>query len=109
MNDKCQDIIDQLCDGEDGWIIDAEETVLTVRVEDIFEGSKEVKVTLDAVAEFYYSQARNISSGGRQLAGHFGDWRPMTDLAEFCATFFKEANIDGLRAAFIARGLKPTF
>ncbi len=57
-----------------------------------FEGSKRLHITIADVIQYYYTQARNIVSGMRCIAGYYGDWRPIDQLANECLEFFKYAN-----------------
>ena len=81
---------------------------LTINVSD-WRGEQEIHVTIDDVVEYYLSQARNIMSGCRTLAGFTGDWRPIDNLAQECLDVFKEIDIDTLREKSIKRGLTPKF
>lgn len=47
------------------------------------------KVTPEAVIRYYATDARNISSGCRTLAGIIGDWRPIDNLAKQCLEIYK--------------------
>ena len=68
-----------------------------------------MKITVSDVAEFYRSQARNLGSGIRTLAGLHGDWRPMSELADIALSWFKSVNVEGMRRAARKVGLEPRF
>jgi len=76
---------------------------------DSWDGSHDLKVKMSDVIEFYRTQANNIVSGIRTLAGHHGDWRPMSNLADLCLSYFKAVNIDELRSESRRVGLEPRF
>jgi len=90
------------------WVKDAGKTFITISVED-WQGRNNLKITIEDVVEYYVSQAGNISSGMRTLAGHSGDWRPINELAEEVMEYFKLVNIKGLRTESERRGLEAKF
>lgn len=61
-----------------------------------FDGKKQLTVTPEDVIDYYGTEARNISSGCRQLAGHYGDWRPIDELAQLCLDIYKILNKSAL-------------
>ncbi|MEO2090246.1 MAG: hypothetical protein ABGY75_12200, partial [Gemmataceae bacterium] len=77
----------------------------------VAEGSKEPRVVenVDDVAEFFATQARNLNSGCRTLAGLTGDWRAISELAQTCLDWFKCENVVGMRRAARRRHLIPQF
>ena len=87
----------------------AGKSFLTVRTTDVFGEPISLKITLDDVAEFYLTQARNLGSGIRTLVGHHGDWRPISELADLALSWFKSVNVEGMRRAARKVGLEPTF
>ena len=87
----------------------AGKSVLTVRTTTVFGEPTSLKITLDDVAEFYATQARNLSSGVRVLAGLAGDWRGISSLADLALDWFKTVNVEGLRRAARKVGLVPKF
>lgn len=87
----------------------AGKSFLTVRTTNVFGEPTSLKITLGDVAEFYLNQARNLSSGIRTLAGHHGDHRPISELAELALSWFKSVNVEGLRRAARKVGLEPKF
>ncbi len=87
----------------------AEKSYLTVRTTNIFGEPTSLKITLNDVAEFYRTQANNLSSGIRVLAGMAGDWRPVSQLADLALSWFKEVNLEGMRRAARRVGLEPRF
>ena len=74
-----------------------------------WEGLKRLTITLDDVAEYYKTQASNITSGCRILSGHVGDWRQIDAIAYQVLEYFKEVNIEGMRRAAKRVGLIPKF
>ena len=87
----------------------AGKSFLTVRTTTVFGEPTSLKITLDDVAEFYATQARNLSSGVRVLAGLAGDWRGISSLADLALDWFKTVNVEGLRRAARKVGLVPRF
>ena len=92
-----------------GFIERAGRTFLTVRTANVFGERISLKITLDDVAEFYETQANNPSSGIRSLAGHHGDWRPISELADLSLDWFRNVNVEGMRRAARRVGLEPQF
>lgn len=87
----------------------AGKTFLVVRCGDGFGGQQTIRVTPDDVAAFFATQARNLASGCRTLAGLTGDWRSISELAQACLDWFKNVNVAGMRKAARRRGLIPRF
>lgn len=87
----------------------AEKSYLTVRTTNIFGEPTSLKITPANLAEFYRTQASNLSSGIRTLAGMAGDWRPMSQLADLALSWFKTVNVEGMRRAARRVGLEPKF
>jgi hypothetical protein len=87
----------------------AGKTFLTVQAADVFGESTSLKITLPDVAAFYATQANNLSSGCRTLAGLHGDWRPISQLADLALSWFKRVNIEGMRREARKIGLTPRF
>lgn len=87
----------------------AGKTFLTVRTTNVFGGPISLKITPADLAEFYRTQANNLSSGIRVLAGMAGDWRPMSQLADLALSWFKAVNVEGMRRAARRVGLEPRF
>jgi hypothetical protein len=90
------------------FVLRAGKSFLTVRATDVFGEPTTLKITLTDAAEFYATQANNITSGIRTLAGH-GDWRPISQLAEMALGWFKTVNVEGMRRAVRKVGLFPKF
>jgi hypothetical protein len=82
---------------------------LVVKASNVFGEPTTIRITPTNLAEFYVTQARNLSSGIRTLAGLHGDWRPISDLANLALSWFKQVNIEGLRRATKRAGLTPKF
>ena len=91
------------------FVVTAGKSFLTVRAANVFGEPTTLKITLTDVAEFYSTQANNISSGIRTLAGLSGDWRPISQLAEMALSWFKTVNVEGMRRAARKVGLVPKF
>jgi hypothetical protein len=87
----------------------AHKTKLVVRCQNIFEDEIDLSISLDDVAEYYATQARNLSSGCRTLAGLTGDWRYVDQLASMALEWFKRVNVVGMRAAGRRHGIEPRF
>ena len=87
----------------------AGKSFLTVRAADVFGESTTVRITPDNLAEFYATQANNLGSGIRTLAGLHGDWRPISELADLALFWFKSVNAEGMRRAARKVGLEPRF
>ena len=87
----------------------AGKSFLTVRTTTVFGEPTSLKITLDDVAEFYLTQARNLGSGIRTLAGLHGDWRGISGLADLALDWFKSVNVEGMRRAARKVGLEPRF
>jgi hypothetical protein len=76
---------------------------------DVFGDDQTIRVTPDDVAEFFATQARNLTSGCRTLAGLTGDWRSISELAQAALDWFKFVNVIGMRQAARRRHLIPRF
>jgi hypothetical protein len=91
------------------FVEQAGKSFLTVRTTNVFGEPVSLKITLADVAEFYRTQARNLGSGIRTLAGLHGDWRPISELADLALSWFKSVNVVGMRQAARKVGLEPRF
>lgn len=87
------------------YIKDATLNSLTISI----DGGSELKIAMDDVVEYYSTQANNIVSGMRSIAGCYGDWRPIDRLANEVLEWFKFANINELRRESRKAGLEPKF
>jgi hypothetical protein len=87
----------------------ANKTNLVVRCQNVFENEVNLTISLDDVAEYYATEARNLSSGCRTLAGLTGDWRYIDQLASMSLEWFKRVNVRGMRAAGRRHGIEPKF
>ena len=87
----------------------ASKNFLVVRASDVFGEPTTIRITPTNLAEFYATQAGNLSSGIRTLAGLSGDWRPISDLANLALDWFKSVNVEGIRRAARRAGLTPKF
>ena len=92
-----------------GFVLRAGKHFLVLRCSDVFGDDRIIRVTPDDVADFFATQANNISSGCRTLAGLTGDWRPVSELADACLAWFKRVNVAAMRKAARQRGLVPRF
>jgi hypothetical protein len=91
------------------FVLRAGKSFLVVRTTDLFQQETTVRITPENLAEFYATQARNLLSGCRTLAGLTGDWRPISGLADTALSWFKRVNIEGMRLAARKMGLTPRF
>jgi hypothetical protein len=82
---------------------------LVVKVSDVFGDPTDIRITPTNLADFYATQANNLSSGIRTLAGLYSDWRPISQLANLALDWFKEVNVEGIRRAARRVGLTPKF
>ncbi len=82
---------------------------LVIRGTNVFGKPKTVRITPANLAEFYATQAGDLLSGMRTLAGFAGDWRPISTLAELALSGFKRVNVEGMRRAARRVGLVPRF
>ena len=87
----------------------AGKSFLVVKASNIFGEPTSIKITPTNLAEFYATQANNLSSGIRTLAGLHGDWRPISELANLALDWFKNVNVEGMRQATRRAGLTPKF
>jgi hypothetical protein len=87
----------------------ASKTFLVIRTTNVFGEPTTIKITPGNLAEFYATEANNLSSGIRTLAGLYGDWRPISELANLALDWFKNVNIEGMRRAARRVGLTPNF
>jgi hypothetical protein len=93
-----------------GYILNAGKTFITLGTGSNVFGDREVKITMDDVADYYRAQAGDATySGCRTLAGMAGDWRPIDMMARECLEWFKAVNIAGMRMTVRKRGLVPRF
>jgi hypothetical protein len=75
----------------------------------VFEEETSLTISLDDVAAYYATEARNLTSGCRTLAGLTGDWRYVDQLARLALDWFKRVNTKGMRAAARRHGIEPRF
>ncbi len=87
----------------------AGKTFLVVRASDVFGDPTTIRITPTNLAEFYATQANNLGSGMRTLAGFSSDWRPVSELANLALDWFKNVNVEGMRRAARRVGLTPRF
>jgi hypothetical protein len=92
-----------------GFVQRAGKTFLVVKAGNAFGETTTIKITPGNLAEFYRTQANNLSSGMRTLAGLGGDWRPISELADLALGWFKAVNVEGMRRAARRVGLTPKF
>jgi len=91
------------------FVLKAGKAFLTVRVADVFGEPTTIRITPGNLAEFYATQANNLGSGIRTLAGLHGDWRPISELADLALNWFRRVNVEGMRRAARKIGLEPRF
>ena len=86
------------------YVKGAGKTYITIRVS-AWDGTRTLKITLKDVINYYATQARNIVSGIRTLAGYSGDWRPIDNLAQEALQWFKYINRPTLARESEKRGM----
>lgn len=67
------------------FVQQAGKSFLVIRTTNVFCELTSIRITPTNLAEFYATQANNLSSGIRTLAGLYGDWRPISELANLAA------------------------
>jgi len=67
------------------------------------------RIRISDVAEYFSTQARNMTSGCRTIAGITGDWRPIDNIAQNCLSYFRQVNVEGIRREARKLGLTPKF
>src|SRR5436305_607515 len=87
----------------------AGKTFIVVKASNAFGEPATIRITPANLAEFFATQANNLSSGLRTLAGLSGDWRPVSELANSALGWFKTVNAEGMRRAARRVGLTPRF
>jgi len=92
-----------------GFVQRAGKNFLVIRATNVFGEPEMVRINLADAAEFYRTQAGNLLSGMRTLAGLSGDWRPISRLADLALAWFKRVNPEGMRKAARQVGLRPRF
>lgn len=92
-----------------GFVERAGKTFLIVRCSDVFGEEQVIRITPANLAEFYATQANNLASGCRTLAGLTGDLRPISNLAQACLEWFKRINVTAMRRAGRKVGLEFRF
>jgi hypothetical protein len=92
-----------------GFVQRAGKSFLVIRASNVVGETETVRITPDNLAEFYATEARNITSAIRTLAGLSGDWRPVSELADLGLFWFKRINVEGMRRAARRIGLTPRF
>lgn len=105
MKEHTYAALESFYDGEiPEYVRSAGKTYITIRIHN-WEGARTLKITLQDVIEYYATQARNIVSGIRTLAGHSGDWRPIDHLAHEALEWFKYINRPTLEREGEKRGM----
>jgi hypothetical protein len=92
-----------------GFVQRAGKNFLIVRAANAFGEPETVRITPANLADFYATQAGNLLSGMRTLAGLAGDWRPISNLADLALSWFKRVNTEGMRRAARKVGLTAQF
>jgi len=67
------------------------------------------KIKISDIIEYYASQANNIISGARTLAGFTSDWRYIDSIAKECLEWFKFINPETLKKEGHKVGLEAKF
>jgi len=91
------------------FVEEAGETFLVIRAENAVGEPQTIRITLDNLAEFYATQADELTSHTRTLAGLSGNWFSISVLADFAHRWFQRVNIEGMRQAARKVGLEPRF
>jgi hypothetical protein len=91
------------------FVVDAGESFLVIECANAFGELEAIRIAPDDLAAYYAGQGNHNGSGSRTLAGLFGEWRQISELANMATNWFLEVNIDGLRTASRKRGLVPRF
>ena len=91
------------------FVVRAGKAFLVIRASNVFGDKQVVRITAEDVAEFYETEATNMSSGIRSLAGLSGDWRPISELADLALSWFRQVNVEAMRRAAQRVGLEPRF
>jgi hypothetical protein len=86
-----------------GFVQRAGKSFLVIRASNVFGETETVKITPDNLAVFYATEARNLTSGMRTLAGLSGDCGPISELADLGLGWFKRVNIEGANRQRIVR------
>ena len=87
----------------------AGKTFVDVRLAEDWQYPARVKrIRLADVAK-YFARESGSMSGGRSLAGIFGDWRMIDVIAQDVLEYFKSANVEGIRRETRKLGLEPKF
>jgi len=84
-------------------------TFVDVRLADNWQYPARVKRIRIADVARYFAHEAGSMSGGRSLAGIFGDWRQIDAIAQDVLEYFKVANIEGMRQESRRLGLVPKF
>lgn len=82
---------------------------IVLRCHTAFEEELDLVITLDDLAEYYATQARNLTSGCRTIAGLTADWRYVNNIAEVALEWFRRVNVEGIRKAGRKFGITPKF
>lgn len=82
---------------------------IVVRCTNAFDEQVSLTITLADVAEYYATEAHNMTSGCRTLAGLTGDWRQIDGLASLALEWFKRVNVQGMRRVARRLRLEPRF
>ncbi len=96
------------CADVPAYIVKAGKSFIVIKLND-WQGEQELKIKIGDVINYYATQANNIVSGCRTLAGYIGDWRPVDGLAKEALEWFKFVSIEALRKQSKKQGLTPKF
>lgn len=84
-------------------------TWVSINIEDPLGEYKLVRIHISDIMDYYKNQAPNISSGMRSIAGVYGDWRMIDNLAREIHELFKCINIKECRKEAKRHGLTPKY
>lgn len=88
------------------YIVRVGKSFIVINAGSDWEGYAQRKITVKDVAEYYATEAGNILSGCRTLAGIAGDWRMVDNVAKMCYQWFRFIDRVGMRRTFRRYGLE---
>lgn len=74
-----------------------------------WQGQQRREITISDLMEYYEKEASKTDSELRNLAGIYGDWRNIDNLANEVRQYFMRVNPEELKEEAKKRGLKCTF
>jgi len=89
-----------------GCIVRVGKSFIVINAGSDMDGYRQEKITMGDVAEYYATEARNMLSGCRTLAGIAGDWRMVDNMAALCFQWFRYIDATKLKRALREHGLE---